>query len=404
MSGCESVLPKGRLAVRGGAKARDAVLYTAAFWVFAASIWMDVSFLGGALGRISTGSMRVHVDFDSFWRSARALLEGGDIYDAGARLVNLNPPVWTVLISPLGFMEAIDAYRLFVLLSVLVALGYLAWTAEELGLRPVWAVVGAGLLLLSSPLISTLALGQVYPVLALGLVAAWVLDRREGRRLSGVALGLVVALKPSLAPVLLWPLARRRWDAFVAACASGLAATLVGLVVAGPAATWRYVGVLNEGTANAYWDNASIPAATARFFTEHPYGQNLATLPWMVYVGYAIGIAVVALTAARIRGGGEAGLWALVAASLLASPIAWHNYLVLLAPGVLLLLARGWISPALFLLALQAIPAQWPLLWNEVGTVGATFALTLYLYVLLAHWILLLLAVRPEVPETAKAA
>lgn len=385
------------------ARVSDAVLYTAAFWVFAASVWMDARYLGGVLGRISTDSMRVHVDFDSFWRSARALLEGGDIYDAGARLVNLNPPVWTVLISPLGLMEAIDAYRLFVLLCVLVVLGYLAWTAEELGLRPVWAVLGAGLLLLSSPLLSTLALGQVYPVLALGLVAAWISDRRDAQRASGIALGLVVALKPSLAPVLLWPLVRRRWGAFAAACVSGLGATLVGLVVAGPAATWRYVGVLNEGSANAYWDNASIPAAMVRFFTEHPYGQNAATLPWMVYVGYALGIVVVALTAVRIRDGGEAGLWALVAASLLASPIAWHNYLVLLAPGVLLLLARGWISPALFLIALQAIPAQWPLLWNEQGTVGATFALTLYLYVLLAHWALLLLAVKPEAQGTEPA-
>src|ERR671917_918578 len=399
MSGCGFFVFTGRSAVRGGARARDAVLYTAAFWVFAAAVWMDVWYLGGALGRISTESMQVHVDFDSFWRSARALLEGGDIYDTGARLVNLNPPVWTVLISPLGLMEAIDAYRLFVLFSMLAVLAYLAWTAEELGLRPAWTVVGAGLLLLSSPLISTLALGQVYPVLALGLVAAWVLDRRENRRLSGVALGLVVALKPSLAPVLLWPLVRRRWDAFVAACASGLAATLVGLVVAGARGTWGVIRGLEEGSANAYWDNASIPAAMARFFTEHPYAQNVATLPWMVYVGYALGIAVVAFTAARIRGGGEAGLWALVGGPLLASPIAWHNYLVLLAPGVLLLLARGWIAPALFLLALQAIPAQWPLLWNEVGTVGATFALTLYLYVLLAHWILLLLAVRPGGPE-----
>ena len=391
--------------MRGGARARDAVFYIAAFWVFGAALWMDVRYLGGALGRISTDSMQVHVDFDSFWRSAQALLQGGDIYDTGARLVNLNPPVWTVLISPLGLMEAIDAYRLFVLLCVLIVLGYLAWTAEDLGLRPGWAVVGGGLLLLSSPLISTLALGQVYPVLALGLVAAWILDRREDQRLSGAALGLVVALKPSLAPVLLWPLVRRRWGAFAAACVSGLAATLVGLLVAGPAATWRYVGVLNEGSANAYWDNASIPAAMARFFTEHPYAQNVATLPWMVYVGYALGIAVVAVTAARIRGGGEAGLWALVAASLLASPIAWHNYLVLLAPGVLLLLARGRVAPALFLLALQAIPAQWPLLWNEQGTVAATFALTLYLYVLLAHWALLLFAAKPRaaVPEPAKA-
>ncbi len=389
--------------MRGGARVWDAVLLTVAFWVFVAAVWMDVRYLGGALGRISTSSMRVHVDFDSFWRSARAFLGGGDIYDAGARLVNLNPPVWTVLISPLGLLEAIDAYRLFVVVSILLVLGYLAWTAEELRLRPVWAVVGAGLLLLSSPLLSTLALGQVYPVLALGLVAAWISDRRDRHWPSGASLGLVVALKPSLAPVLLWPLVRRRWGAFLAACVSGLAATLVGLVVAGPSATFRYVRILNEGFASAYWDNASIPAAATRFFTEHRFGENVATLPWMVYVGYAVGIGVVALTAVRIRGGGEAGLWALVAASLLASPIAWHNYLVLLAPGVLLLLARGWISPALFLLALQAIPAQWPLLWNDGGTIGATFALTLYLYVLLAHWALLLLAVKPEAPETAKA-
>jgi alpha-1,2-mannosyltransferase len=388
--------------VRGGARSRvwDAVLFTAAFWVFVAAAWMNVWFLGGALDRISTGSMNVHVDFDSFWRSARALLGGGDIYDTGARLVNLNPPVWTVLISPLGLMGAIEAYRLFVLISIFVVLGYLAWTAEELRLRPLWAVVGAGLLLLSSPLLSTLALGQVYPILALGLVAAWVSDRRDYQWLTGASLGLVVALKPSLVPVLLWPLVRRRWEAFSAACICGLAATLVGLVVAGPSATLRYVKILSEGSANAYWDNASIPAAAARFFTEHPYGQNAATLPWMVFVGYALGVGVIILTAARIRDGGEAGLWALVAASLLASPIAWHNYLVLLGPGVLLLLARGHTASALFLLALQAVPAQWVLLWNDEGTVGATFALTLYLYVLLAHWVALLVAGKPATPET----
>ena len=128
---------------------------------------------------------------------------------------------------------------------------------------------------------------------------------------------------------------------------------------------------MNEGSANAYWDNASIPAAMARFFTEHPYGQNLATLPWMVYVGYALGIAALVAHRREDQERGRGGLWALVAASLLASPIAWHNYLVLLAPGVLLLLARGRVAPALFLLALQAIPAQWPLLWNERGTVVA---------------------------------
>ncbi len=363
---------------------------TGAFWVLVLSVWLDVRFLGGILERISTREMDVHGDFDSFWRSAQALLEGGDIYDAGAKLVNLNPPFWTVVMSPLGLIEALSAYYVFVLISLAVALGYLAWTAQEVRLGSGWAVVGSAMLLLSSPMLSTLALGQIYPILTLGLVASWVADRRDRHLLSGGALGLVVAIKPSLAPILLWPLVRRRWDAFGAAVAAGAAATLVGLLVAGVGATRTYLGVLEEASASAYWDNASLPAAAARLFTENPYAQNLATLPGAVYVAYVVGIGVVLFTAVRIREGPEAGLWALVAASLVASPIAWHNYLVLLAPGVLLLLARGRVPAAVLLLALQSIPAQWILLWNTDGTVTATLALTLYLGILIAHWLALL--------------
>ena len=378
----------------GGSAGWDAVMFTAGFWVLAVSLWLQVSYLGAALGRISTGSMRVHVDFDSFWRSARAMLEGKGIYDTGVELVNLNPPVWTVLISPLGLLEPLMAYRVFVVISVVVVVGYLSWIVEELRLRPGWTAVGVLMLLLSSPLLATLALGQVYPVLALGLVAAWVADRRERDEVSGAALGLVVALKPSLLPVLLWPLARQRWRAFVAAVVSGAVVTLIGVVILGPGATLDYIGVLRDRSVSAYWDNASIPSAAARLFTENPYAQNVATLPLMVPVGYALGIAAIALTAMRIRHGPEVGLWVLVAASLLASPIAWHNYLVLLGPGVLLLLARGMVAPAFLLLALQSIPAQWPLIWNERGTVVASLAMTLYLYILIAHWLALLAATR----------
>jgi alpha-1,2-mannosyltransferase len=379
---------------KSGAAGWDAVLFTAGFWVLAGSLWLQVGYMGAALGRISTESMAVHADFDSFWRSARAMLQGQDIYDTGVELVNLNPPVWTVLISPLGLLGPLTAYRVFVLFSLAVTIGYLVWTVEELRLRPGWTAVGVVMLLLSSPLLSTLALGQVYPVLALGLVASWMADRRGRQEVSGAALGLVVALKPSLLPVLLWPLVRRRWRAWVAAFVAGGLATLVGVLVLGPGTTLDYFGVLRDRSVSPYWDNASLPAAAARLFTENSYAQNVATLPWMVPVGYALGIAAVLLSAIRVRHGPEVGLWVLVAASLLASPIAWHNYLVLLGPGILLLLARGMAAPAFLLLALQAIPAQWPLLWNERGTVVASLALTLYLFVLLAHWLALLAATR----------
>jgi alpha-1,2-mannosyltransferase len=378
----------------GGSAGWDAVVFTAGFWVLAASLWMQIGYMGAALSRIATDSMEVHADFDSFWRSARAMLEGGDIYDTGVELVNLNPPVWTVLISPLGLLEPLTAYRVFVLVSLVVVIGYLAWTVEELRLRPGWTAVGVVMLLLSSPLLATLALGQVYPVLALGLVVSWMADRRRRQEVSGAALGLVVALKPSLLPVLLWPLVRRRWRAVGAALVAGGVATLVGVIVLGPGATWHYVGVLRDRSVSPYWDNASLPAAAARLFTENSYAQNIATLPWMVPVGYALGVAAILLSAMRVRHGPEVGLWVLVAASLLASPIAWHNYLVLLGPGILLLLARGMAAPAFLLLALQSIPAQWPLLWNQKGTVVASLAMTLYLYILVAHWLALLAATK----------
>jgi hypothetical protein len=381
------------------ADVREAALISAGVWILVLALWLDVRFIGVALERISTDSMAIHGDFDTFWRSAAALWEGRDVYDTGARLTNLNPPFWILLVSPLGLLEPLAAYRVFALITLVITVGYLAWMADELRLRSRWAVVGVVMLLLSSPLLATLALGQIYPVLALGLVAAWVADRRGRSSISGGALGLVVALKPSLAPVLLWPLVRRRWRAFGAALASGVAATLVAAVAVGPGATLDWLRLLSDRSASPYWDNASLPGAAARLFTESEFAQHVAILPWTIPVAYALGIGAIAITAVRAGRGSEAGLWALVAASLLASPIAWHNYLVLLGPGILVLLARGSTAPAFLLLALQSIPGQWPLLWNEMDTVAASLALTLYLVILIAHWLALLFAVEEPVPE-----
>ena len=212
----------------------EAALAVGAFGALAVALWLYVLFGFDTLWGISSDWMYVHADFDSFWRSAEALWEGRNIYNTETWWTNLNPPFWTVLISPLGLLEPLTAYRFFILITLLMSEGSLLWVAYELRLRTRWIIVGVGMLLLSAPLLDTLRLGQVYPVLALGLVGAWVADRREKPLLSGCALGLVVAVKPSLAPVLLWPLVRRGWGMFGTALASGAVALLVGLIVAGP--------------------------------------------------------------------------------------------------------------------------------------------------------------------------
>lgn len=96
-------------------------------------------------------------------------------------------------------MEAITAYKVYALIMLSISVGYLTWMTEELGLRAGWAVGSTVMLLLSMPMLTTLSLGQIYPILALGLVVAWIADRYGRAMTAGFALG-VVTMKPSLAP------------------------------------------------------------------------------------------------------------------------------------------------------------------------------------------------------------
>src|SRR5215218_9615898 len=73
------------------------------------------------LAYISDPSMHeglLHLDFRVFWHSANALLDGENIYfGTGAPDSSANPPIWTVLMSPLALLKPIAAYRLFVVLT-----------------------------------------------------------------------------------------------------------------------------------------------------------------------------------------------------------------------------------------------------------------------------------------------
>lgn len=374
-------------------KIRNLLLVAAACLSLGVALWLYVLFGYGTPVVIVSDSMEAHPDFDVFWHSAKALWDGRNIYfETGGPDNSNNPPFWTMLISPLGLLEPLTAYRAFVLVMLLTSVSYLAWMANELRLRAVWAVVGVGMLLLSAPLLSTLANGQMYPIVTLGLVATWIADRKGRFLISGCILGLILAVKPLLVPIALWPLVRRRWNILGATLVSGATATLFSLLVTGPMAMFDWLRVLDSERLNGFWDNASLHGAAARLFRENDFVEPITTLQWTEPAAYVFGVGVVILTAAKVRRGSEMGLWALVAASLLASPVAWHSYLVLLGPGVLLLLARGWVAPALLLLALQFIPPEWSVPWRYGDTAAAALALTLNLYILTTHWFVFLLA------------
>jgi arabinofuranan 3-O-arabinosyltransferase len=325
----------------------------------------------------------LHVDFDTFRASAVALVHGGDIYDTPAKLKNLNPPLLTVLLAPSALLDALAAYRVFAVLTLLMVVGAVLAVTRELRLsRGVTAAVTA-VVIASSPLHGTIVLGQIYGLLVVGLVAGWVAERRGRPLLAAVLYGVTVALKPSLAPLLLLPLATRRWRPLAAGLGAAASASLLGMLVAGAGSglEWLRIG-LTEPVPDTV-DNASLPGLAVGFGLPSAVGTLLGLV---VLVG-----TLVALGRRResVDPAGTAP-WAVLAAGLLLSPIAWHNYLMLLWPGVLVLLARDTRTSyhpyrAAVLLAVSVVPVSWNAIWPPEAW-WSHLGRSLYCVVLLAYW------------------
>ena len=370
----------------------------------AVAVALQVAFPPGLVALLPSPDMHeLHPDFDTFRASAVALVQGGDIYDTPAKLRNLNPPLLAVLLTPFALLDALPAYRLFTVLTLLLVVGAMLVVARELRLTARVTTAVVLVVLASSPLHGTLLLGQIYGLLLVGLVAGWVAERRGHPLLAAACYGVTVALKPSLAPLLLLPLALRRWRPAAAGFGAAAGASLLGVLVAGPASglQWLRIGLTEPVPDTA--DNASLPGLAVRL------GLPAA-------VGTLLGLAVLAGTLAVLgrwrREVDPAGTapWAVLAAGLLMSPIAWHNYLMLLWPGVLLLLVDGALARggpetrhstpyrpgrAAVLLAVAVIPVSWNALW-PAGEWWALPGRMAYCAVLLAYWWVLLSSSRPE--------
>nr|CTQ92255.1 Probable conserved integral membrane protein [Kibdelosporangium sp. MJ126-NF4] len=337
------------------------------------TVWLLVAYGSSNVARVLSFDMGWHADFDTFHRSVIALLHGDSIYDTGARMTNLNPPFWTVVLVPFGLVKPLTAYWLFGVLTAGLVVGAGLLVARELGVSGWTKALVSAAFLASSPLMGTVALGQVYGVLVMGLALAWVAHRRGKPVLAGIALGLVIAIKPTLVPILLLPVVQRQWRTVLAAVGGAVAATLVGLVVAGPHTTWRWLQVLRIEPLSTFGDNASLPSFVAR-------------LGGPAWLGYAVAGVLVVLTLRRVRHDPDIALWAVTAATLLLSPVAWHNYLVLCFPGVFVVLSRRRIATATLLLALPLIGVEWGLhLWHGHSVVDR-LAQSLYCFVLLTYW------------------
>lgn len=243
---------------------------------------------------------------------------------------NLNPPVSLYLFQELASVELVASAHLWALLSIcLFGISVILVVRANpnpalrsrilliLGMAGVWA---------------TFFQGQVYMILLLLAVAAWLFFNKKKPTAAGIAIGILCALKPNF---LVWPtlliLARHR-KAGISAILTFAIASIFPFAFGGGLQIYRqWLAACRYFKGYELLGNSSI---TAVFMRLDPY---LGTTHYFKELGLAVTIALLLAIAwlmwRRAPGVFRTSEIALVVA-LLAGPISWPGYTLLLIPAL----------------------------------------------------------------------
>ena len=361
-----------------------------------------------------------HQDLDAYLAAARAIWHGQPLYapflhhpfpDAALRPAYIYPPVFALLVAPLGLLSDAAANIVWLVLGQVALVAALVITLRWLR-PPLWAVTG---ILCATATFYPLWIDGVQGqanLLVLLLVTAAIAGIVQGKPKLGVALGVAAALKLTPLFLLAWLLLDRRFRE-----AAWMLGAFIGVTAAATLVRFddtqvffrQVLPALARGT--AIYANQSLQGVTARVATDNPYTQPWMLVPWASLVAVIGIVALIGLWFVRTRRQ-PALLRAAAFLPLLplASSVTWPHHLVILLPviwyGFIAIAGRGWPLPSTIamglLLLLFSVVARWPVgpAFNQAGfrtaqtadpavfvVANAMFFGTLALF-LLAPWLL----------------
>jgi alpha-1,2-mannosyltransferase len=293
-------------------------------------------------------------DFRVMFRASAALVEGRSPYEVAAMREApfaahyKYPPLFAALIEPLrplGFRRAARVWLAFLEACYAAALVILV---RSFGLRfrsPAF-YAAAITALVFQPSLDSLGGGQLDALLLLLLAAAWasLAAGRETPAGAPIALAAMLKVYPGLLAAHL--VVRRRWRALATGLASAIALLALSVLLAGWEAHQEFVtGVLPANAGGTAWvENQSLFGFFARFFVDGAVGGpgKETRAPAAALLAAVAGAALLALTLlAGAATRDEAALFgALIAAVLMALPVAWIHYEVILLIPLIDLMAR----------------------------------------------------------------
>lgn len=283
-----------------------------------------------ALALVTLFALSIHdgsdaIDFRQFYRAAEAILHGEDPYpSAGDRLTAsahpyVYPPFPAIVSMPFTLipLEAAEllamSAQVVVVLAILFVLDVRDWRCY-------------GLAFLWPPVISAIQTSNVTLLFALAAALAW---RFRDRPLAvSASLGLTLATKFLLWPLVLWLAATRRWTSAVLTCAVGAGLALLSWAAIGFTGFAGYPDLLRR-----LEDTVGGDAYTT-YVVALDLGapQGVARAIWlMVGLGLLAAVVIVAR-----RGDDRNAFIVAIAAAIAMSPIVWLHYFALLLVPVAL--------------------------------------------------------------------
>ena len=290
-------------------------------------------------------------DFENaFYPSAKAILQGASPYPtpddpqlaAGTEYV--YPPL-TALASIPFTAVSVEAAAFLIMALLVGAVVAILWF---LGIRD-WRCYGVALIW--PPVLSAVQTGNVTLLLALGAALVW--RFRDYPRIAGASLGVTLAAKLFLWPLVLWLGFTRRLTTAAIAIAVGFVILLVSWAVIGFAGIGAYPELLRRVSELEEAEGYTVYALALDLGST----EGLARALWI-----GLAVATVAGIGVLVRRGDERRAFALViAAALACSPIVWLHYFALLL--VLVAVAEPRLGPAWF------VPLA---MYGSTGTLNGT--------------------------------
>ena len=336
--------------------------------LIAAAVAIAVALLDGFV-LVVTGEHEV-VDFRAYNGAAEALLRGQSPYPSvdeatlGSGREYVYPPLTAIAVVPLALLPLSAAEGLVVLA---LTLGVIA-TLLLVGVRDWRCYVVAFLWV---PVLNAVGLGNI--TIALGLAAALAWRYRDRALPAAIAVGVTLAAKMFLWPLVVWFAATRRLRAALLSCAIGAGVLAISWAAVG------FRGIAEYGELVRLIQSLSDDDAYSVYAVALDAGAPdvLARLLWL-----GVAVALLVGSVALGRRGDERGAFVLaIAAALAFSPIVWRHYFELLLVAVAVArptLGVVWfVPPIMWFVSTGSGNGTWRQTSATLVVAGATVALAL---------------------------